>query len=498
MTKNRIQILKEKMLSQPRYVSIEQALIITKTYKQHENEPIILKRAYALANALRELEIGIENEELIVGNRTKGVRYGVVFPESGISWVDREFETIPTRKQDKFLVRDEDIKIFREQIVPYWKGKSLEDVIKQNFGQEISAINKVVKINRHIRYKLSDMLYLLYSTLLEAQMKKINQTNLKRRISLMLLITIFLMSSLVVGCGKKNVNTVSTKEDALVEETEESEKIEQETEIVQTENEEKKNLGTFVLYFSGIDVWGWTDTKSRSDVNIIAAVNTETRHVQLINTPRDYFVEMPISNGAKDKLTHAGLYGVENSVGTLEKLYDVDIDYYLRVNFSGFEAIIDTLGGVDVYSEYDFTVDPIKHYTEGYNHLTGLEALAFVRERHAFASGDNQRGRNQMAMLQALIKKVSSIEFLENYNEVMDELTDMYRTNIPDELLKDLVFNQLMDGTEWTVDIYSVTGSGGSEKTYSAPNSAAYVMIPNDNDVAQAKSLIEAVLNETP
>lgn len=110
-------------------------------------------------------------------------------------------------------------------------------------------------------------------------MKKINQTNLKRRISLMLLITIFLMSSLVVGCGKKNVNTVSTKEDALVEETEESEKIEQETEIVQTENEEKKNLGTFVLYFSGIDVWGWTDTKSRSDVNIIAAVNTETRHV---------------------------------------------------------------------------------------------------------------------------------------------------------------------------------------------------------------------------
>ena len=100
---------------------------------------------------------------------------------------------------------------------------------------------------------------------------------------------------------RKNVNTVSTKEDALVEETEESEKIEQETEIVQTENEEKKNLGTFVLYFSGIDVWGWTDTKSRSDVNIIAAVNTETRHVQLINTPRDYFVEMPISNGAKDK-----------------------------------------------------------------------------------------------------------------------------------------------------------------------------------------------------
>ena len=137
---------------------------------------------------------------------------------------------------------------------------------------------------------------------------------------------------------------------------------------------------------------------------------------------------------------------------------------------------------------------------EGLTYFYTVRALhgKVISPSYAFASGDNQRGRNQMAMLQALIKKVCSIEFLENYNEVMDELTDMYRTNIPDELLKDLVFNQLMDGTEWTVDIYSVTGSGGSEKTYSAPNSAAYVMIPNDNDVAQAKSLIEAVLNETP
>ncbi len=329
-------------------------------------------------------------------------------------------------------------------------------------------------------------------------MRKINQSNLKRKISIMLIITIFLMSSLIGGCGKKNVDTADGTEEIFAEQSETTAETEQQTEIVETEVEEKKDLGTFVLYFSGIDVWGWTDTKSRSDVNIIAAVNTETRHVQLINTPRDYFVEMPISNGVKDKLTHAGLYGVENSVGTLEKLYDINIDYYLRVNFSGFEAIIDTLGGVEVYSEYDFTVDPIKHYTEGYNHLTGLEALAFVRERHAFASGDNQRGRNQMAMLQALIKKVCSIEFLENYNEVMDELTDMYRTNIPDELLKDMVFNQILDGTEWTIDTYSVTGSSGSEKTYSAPNSAAYVMIPNDNDVEQAKSLIESVLRETP
>lgn len=269
------------------------------------------------------------------------------------------------------------------------------------------------------------------------------------------------------------------------------------TQSVEQEIQTEKDMGTFVVYFSGIDVWGWTDTKSRSDVNIIAAVNTNTRHIQLINTPRDYYVEMPISNGAKDKLTHAGLYGVENSMATLSMLYDIDIDYYLRVNFSGFEAIIDEMGGVDVYSEYDFTVDPIKHYTEGYNHLTGLEALAFVRERHAFSSGDNQRGRNQMALLNAMIQKVCSADFLANHDKIIEDLTDMYRTNIPDDVIAGLIFNQLLNNETWTVDSYAVTGTGGTETTYSTPDSAGYVMIPNDADVEQAKELLQSVLTET-
>lgn len=146
--KNRIEVLKTRMLEQPRYVSIEQALIITKTYQEHETDSKQVKRAWSLYNALTQIEIGIEPEELIVGNRTKGVRYGVVFPESGISWVDREFETIPTRPQDKFLVHPEDIETFRKVIVPYWKGKSLEDIVHQRIGNEISEISKVVKINQ--------------------------------------------------------------------------------------------------------------------------------------------------------------------------------------------------------------------------------------------------------------------------------------------------------------------------------------------------------------
>lgn len=144
----RIKTLKEKMLAQPRYASIEQAMIITKTYKENEDKPVILKRALSLYNALTQLEIGIEPEEMIVGNRTKGVRYGVVFPEAGSSWIEEEIETLPTRPQDRFLVRPEDIQTFREVIYPYWKGKCMEDVLKQRYGDEIKAIAEVVKINQ--------------------------------------------------------------------------------------------------------------------------------------------------------------------------------------------------------------------------------------------------------------------------------------------------------------------------------------------------------------
>lgn len=144
----RISILKDKMLSEPRYASIEQALIITETYKNNENKPRIIQRALALKNALLNLKINAEPEEMIVGNRTAGVRYGVVFPESGSTWVDKEFETLPVRPQDKFNVKEEDIKIFREIIKPYWEGKSLEDVLKKEYGKEINEIAKVVKINQ--------------------------------------------------------------------------------------------------------------------------------------------------------------------------------------------------------------------------------------------------------------------------------------------------------------------------------------------------------------
>lgn len=260
--------------------------------------------------------------------------------------------------------------------------------------------------------------------------------------------------------------------------------------------EKETNLDAFVVYFTGIDTFGGVTATSRSDVNILAVINTKTRHIQLINTPRDYYVELPNSGGAKDKLTHAGIYGVDNSIGALEMLYGVDVDYYVRINFSGFEEIIDALGGIDVYSEYDFTVEPIKHYTVGINHLSGIEALAFARERYSFAEGDVQRGKNQMAVITALIQQLSSPEILYNYTSVLDSISQSFQTNMQSDTIYSLVKRALSSTSGWTVDSYSVAGNGSYEETYSIPGMQVYVMEPNVSDVEEAKSKIEAVLNE--
>lgn len=258
--------------------------------------------------------------------------------------------------------------------------------------------------------------------------------------------------------------------------------------------EKNKDLTQFVVYVSGIDRFGAVSATSRSDVNLLLAVNTETKEIQMINTPRDYYVPLANSNGVKDKLTHAGLYGVDNSIATLEMLYDVEIDYYVRMNFSGFEGIIDALGGIDVYSEYDFTVEPIKHYTKGINHVTGLEALAFARERHSFAKGDIQRGENQMEVVKATIQKALSKEILYNYTEVLEDVSGIFQTNMTSEEIYQLVKMQLSDMATWDMNTYSVTGTGSMSTTYSMPNRNVYVMNPNQQQVEEAQKLLMDVL----
>ena len=262
------------------------------------------------------------------------------------------------------------------------------------------------------------------------------------------------------------------------------------------DKEQNTNLNQFVVYISGIDTFGDVSVRRRSDVNILAVVNTKTKHIQLINTPRDYYIEHPKSNGVKDKLTHAGLYGVENSIGALENLYGVKINYYVRMNFSGFEDIIDAMGGIDVYSDKDFTVEPVKHYTVGVNHLSGIEALAFARERHAFAAGDIQRGQNQMKVIIAMINKLSSKDVLYNYSNVLDGIAGTFQTDMASDDIYTLVKKQLVDNTKYTIDSYSVTGTGDSCTTYSTPKTKVWVMQPNMDEVEHAKGLINSVLSE--
>lgn len=256
----------------------------------------------------------------------------------------------------------------------------------------------------------------------------------------------------------------------------------------------------FVLYLSGVDNRGELTEKARSDVNILAVVNPTTKRVALINTPRDYYVDLA-GTDSKDKLTHAGLYGVETSMATLGNLYGIQVDHYIRIDFSGFISIIDAVGGVDVYSDQAFTsvgspgyYDPTT-FAEGWNHLDGKSALAFARERHAFASGDIQRGINQMKVIDAMANKLKSPTVLMSFSKLMDAVSDCFVTSLSQEQISALVRMQLGDLANWDIESCSVTGSSGkSSQCYSAKGQSLYVMKPDESSVSKAKELIASVL----
>ena len=256
----------------------------------------------------------------------------------------------------------------------------------------------------------------------------------------------------------------------------------------------------FVLYLSGVDNRGELTEKARSDVNILAVVNPTTKRVALINTPRDYYVDLA-GTDSKDKLTHAGLYGVETSMATLGNLYGIQVDHYIRINFAGFINIVDALGGVDVYSDQAFTsvgspgyYDPTT-FAEGWNHLDGKSALAFARERHAFASGDIQRGINQMKVIDAMANKLKSPTVLMSFSKLMDAVSDCFVTSLSQEQISALVRMQLGDLASWDIESCSVTGSSGkSSQCYSAKGQSLYVMKPDESSVSKAKELIASVL----
>ena len=266
---------------------------------------------------------------------------------------------------------------------------------------------------------------------------------------------------------------------------------------IKTEIKEEKQVSVdepFNVFISGIDVAGPITTNSRSDVNIIMTVNPQTRKILLTTTPRDYYVTIPgISGEQRDKLTHAGIYGVDASMATLEQLYGIEISYYARVNFTSLETIVDALGGVDVNSEVEFEKNGYSFH-KGINHMDGAQALTFSRERYSFAEGDNQRGKDQEAVLTAVIQKATSPAILKSANEILASVSDCVETNMTQDEMAKFINMQLTEGGSWNIESQAAYGTGDTQACYSSGSQLLYVMWPDETVVSDVSKKIKEVM----
>ena len=256
----------------------------------------------------------------------------------------------------------------------------------------------------------------------------------------------------------------------------------------------------FNIYISGIDTYGSISTVSRSDVNIIMTVNMNTHKILLTTTPRDAYVKIP-GGGADqyDKLTHAGIYGVETSEQTLEDLYGTKIDYYARINFTSFLKLIDQLGGVTVHNDQAFTSLHGKFdFPVGDIQMNSEQALGFVRERYSLDGGDNDRGKNQEKVISAIVNKLASLKSVSNFTSIVNNLQDSVQTNISLDTINALANTQLDSGSKFTVTSQAVTGTGstGQLTSYAMPNSSLYMMKLDDSSVASASQAIKNLMEE--
>mgnify|MGYP004515974487 CR=1 FL=1 len=256
----------------------------------------------------------------------------------------------------------------------------------------------------------------------------------------------------------------------------------------------------FNVYIAGGDGYGSIDYTFNTDVNMVATINPTTRKILLTSIPRDYYVNL-VGQGpnAYDKLTHAGYYGIEESVKTVEKLLDTDINYYVKINFSTIQGIVDAIGGVDVYSDYDFYEQAygLYHFTIGNNHLDGKQALAFARERKSFATGDVQRVKNQQKVVEAIVNKVtSSTALISSYDRILDSVSENLDTNMPSKDISRLVKMQLNDMRGWTIESQNAIGTGQMGPTYTFPTLNLYTMLPDEDSVNSLKLKINEYLGK--
>lgn len=271
------------------------------------------------------------------------------------------------------------------------------------------------------------------------------------------------------------------------------------TDIVKVVDITKK---PFNIYVAGGDAYGSIDNVTNTDVNMIITVDPINRKVLLTSIPRDYYVNLPsFGSDAYDKLTHAGYYGIEESVKAIENLLGIDINYYVKVNFSTIEGVINSIGGVDVYSDYSFKADVYPDYftfKKGMNHLNGKQALSFARERHAFKDGDVQRVKNQQKVLTAIINKVtSSTTLVTNFSQILDSVGNSFSTNLETKNINRFVKMQLNDMSSWNIESQNLVGTDlYTKETYTYPDLQLYVMKQDESSVKSASEKIKKYLND--
>ena len=275
------------------------------------------------------------------------------------------------------------------------------------------------------------------------------------------------------------------------------------SDLIKILNEENKKVDksvtteSFNIYVSGIDTYGDISTRSRSDVNMVITVNPKTNTILLTSIPRDFYVQLNGTTGSKDKLTHAGLYGVDMSIKTIEDLLSIDIDYFLRVNFSTLVSVVDLIGGIDVYSDKGFRpwTAPDIYIPKGNVRMDGKTALAFSRERYAYVEGDRHRVQNQQDVISAIIKKMTtSTALLTKYTQLLDSISNSFETNINMGEVSKLMKLQLNKMPSWNIQKYSVNGFDSSNYTYTFGKQLLYVMEPDYATVKSATSYINNVI----
>lgn len=253
----------------------------------------------------------------------------------------------------------------------------------------------------------------------------------------------------------------------------------------------------FNVLISGIDTFGNINLTSRNDVNIIATVNPNTNKILLTSIPRDYYVQLHGTTGYKDKLTHASYYGINTQVQTIEDIFDININYYIKVNFSTVVELVNELGGIEVYADQDVYLRDNCIIKQGYNFINGECALAFSRERHSYVDGDRHRGRNQQEVIKAIFNKMSNASTLiSEYTGILNVLNGKFATNMDMNDVLNLIKYEIDDLKYYNIESIQVDGYGSMGETYSYPYQKLWIMIPYQDTIDSAKENINKVLND--